>query len=584
MSASSAKISPKPQKDTIYLEADDEITSIIEKIESAEQKVVALVLPKRMTSLQSIVNMRLLKRNADKADKSVVLITSDPSLLPLAGAAKLHVAKNLQSKPEIPDSPDGALESSDKEAELPEGVEDDEEVPSKLDYHRSVGELAAVHAIVDDDETINLADDDENEIGSADAKEDKKSSKSKSSKIKVPNFDKFRLSLGVGGMLLLAGIAFLVLALVVWPRAAITISTESIPVTADFSLKGSDSAKALDMEKKIIPVATKTSEQTATTQVTATGQQNNGEKATGTVSMSAQACAPNLGTPAAVPAGTGVSANGLTFVTQSSVSFSFSSASGSCVNYSGTSSTVVRAQNGGAKYNLSGTSYAVAGRPEISASGSAMTGGTDNITTVVSQADVDNAKSKITSDDTDTYTKKFEDDLSAQGFYILPSTLKVSEPAATANPAVGQPASNTTVTTKITYTVFVVTKDDLSKAIKSELEKQIDPKKQKLSDEDVIKGADISVQSPTSPNDLTININQTAAAIPIIDTESIKKQVGGKKTSEIKSAISPVQGVKSVDVKMSPFWVSKAPKKPNKVTVVVVPIKNTSGSNTSNEP
>lgn len=95
MSALPAKISPKPQKATVYLEADDEITSIIEKVESAGPKVVALVLPKRMTSLQSVVNMRLLKRNADLANKSVVLITSDSSLLPLAGAAKLHTAKKL---------------------------------------------------------------------------------------------------------------------------------------------------------------------------------------------------------------------------------------------------------------------------------------------------------------------------------------------------------------------------------------------------------------------------------------------------------------------------------------------------------
>lgn len=582
MSASSAKISPKPQKETVYLEAEDDITSIIEKVESAEQKVVALVLPKRMTSLQSIVNMRLLKRNADKANKSVVLITSDASLLPLAGAAKLHVAKNLQSKPEIPETPDGAVESSDKEAELPEGLEDGEETPAKLDYHRSVGELAAVHAMTDgDDETIDLADDENDASDDKAVAGEKLSTNSKGKKIKVPNFDKFRMSLGVGGMAIVALIAFLVLALVVWPRAAITISTESIPVTAEFSLHGSDSAKELDMEKKIIPVATKTSEQTATVQVTATGQQNNGEKATGSVTLTN--CTNNATT---VPAGTGISTNGLTYITQKSVSLDSGNFTGGGICKSTGShvgSTNISAQQGGSKYNTSISGASVAGFAGVTASGSA-SGGTDNITTVVSQSDVDSAKSKITSDDTDTFTKKFEDDLAAQGLYVLPSTLKVSEPASTANPAVGQPASNTTVTTKITYTVFAVTKADLSKAISSELEKQIDPKKQKLSDDDVIKGADISVQNPTSPNDLVININQTASAIPIIDTESIKKQVGGKKTSEIKAAISPVQGVKSVDVKMSPFWVSKAPKKPNKVTVVVIPVKKSSGSNTSNEP
>src|SRR4051794_19842462 len=87
----------KPGKDVIYLDVDDEITAIIDKVELAKQKIVALVLPKRATMLQSIVNMRLLKRSAAAAGKSVVLITSEHALMPLAGAAGIHVAKNLQS-------------------------------------------------------------------------------------------------------------------------------------------------------------------------------------------------------------------------------------------------------------------------------------------------------------------------------------------------------------------------------------------------------------------------------------------------------------------------------------------------------
>src|SRR4051794_14355814 len=119
----SAKVPPKaaaskPGKDTIYIDVDDEITSIIDKVDNAKQKVVALVLPKRASSLQSTVNMRLLKRSATSAGKNVVLITSESALLPLAGVAGLHVAKNLQSKPEIPPHPKGDL----PQAEVP--VED----------------------------------------------------------------------------------------------------------------------------------------------------------------------------------------------------------------------------------------------------------------------------------------------------------------------------------------------------------------------------------------------------------------------------------------------------------------------------
>src|SRR5690554_5492853 len=94
------------KKDTIYIGVDDEITAVIDKLQKSDSKIVALVLPKRAAALQSIVNMKLLKRTADEAGKNPVLITSEKGLLPLAGATGLHVAKNLSSKPEIPAAPD----------------------------------------------------------------------------------------------------------------------------------------------------------------------------------------------------------------------------------------------------------------------------------------------------------------------------------------------------------------------------------------------------------------------------------------------------------------------------------------------
>ncbi len=558
-----SNVPPKSQKDTIYLEPDDDITAIVEKVESAENKVVALVLPKRAASLQSIVNMRLLKRNADKAGKSVVLITSEDSLLPLAGAAKIHVAKNLQSKPEVPLAPRGAKETGEKEAEIPEDLAGTaEDVPTTLDYHRSVGALA----VIADEESVELGDVADGE----DADKSKKTKKSRENKIKIPNFDRFRLLLVLGIVGLIALIVVLVMALRVWPSATITIQTESIPVDTKFALTTSDSAKEYNAEKKVIPIATKTSEQTSVQSVTATGQQNNGEKATGSVTMTAQACAPNLSTPSAVPAGTGVSVNGLTFITQSSTGFSFVSASGSCINYEAVSSTQVRAQSGGSKYNIAaGSSFTVAGRGDVEATGSATTGGTDNITTIVSQADLDKAKEKVTTESADTFARKFQADLTKAGEYVLPSTLKVGEAAVTSTPAVGQPGNTVSVTIKIPHTIFTVKKVHLEEAVKKQALSQVNTKKQKLETDDVLTGANIVDQNGPTPNDVIINIDQTLSAIPILDAEAIKKQIAGLKSAGIKSQISKLTGVKTVEVKMRPFYVSKVPTKSSKVTIVV---------------
>src|SRR4051812_13479154 len=108
------------EKDTIYIDIDDEITGIIDKVKGSNGKITALVLPKRAAVFQSIVNMKLLKRAADESGKHLVLITTEAGLLPLAGAAGIHVAKSLTSKPEIPLGPDAEEdneEAVDEEAE-----------------------------------------------------------------------------------------------------------------------------------------------------------------------------------------------------------------------------------------------------------------------------------------------------------------------------------------------------------------------------------------------------------------------------------------------------------------------------------
>src|SRR5665647_1488716 len=101
------------KKDVIYIDVEDDITAIIGKVKASKEKIVALVPPKRIGVLQSAVNLRLVARSAKQSNKQLVLITSNQALIALSAAAKLPVAKNLQSKPEIAEI--SALEIDDGE-------------------------------------------------------------------------------------------------------------------------------------------------------------------------------------------------------------------------------------------------------------------------------------------------------------------------------------------------------------------------------------------------------------------------------------------------------------------------------------
>jgi hypothetical protein len=578
----SAKIPPKPTKDTIYIDVDDEITSIIDKVENSAHKVVALVLPKRAASLQSIVNMKLLKRSADGAGKNIVLITSEAALIPLAGAAGLHVAKNLQSAPEVPDAPAGASAAAaagvglaaahklgaDEEPDEPEAVNDDD-LPDKIDYgSASVGALAAAHED-EHPETIDLDDEDETE----DKPKTKAAKTPKDKKNKVPDFDRFRvmMGLGIGGVVAL--IVFLILAIFVLPKATITIATASEPVSANFTLMASTSTTTADYQKGTIPAKLETTDQTGSQSVQATGQQNNGQKATGTVSMTAQKCSGNpFDLPSGVPAGTGISAGGLSYITQQAAAFHGTGTSGGCYNYSSNGSVDITAQAAGSKYNVSGGTFSVAGRSDVSATGSA-SGGTDSIVTVLSQSDVDGATQKVTGGTSGSdFTKAFEDKLSAQGEYVLTSTMKAGAPVVTASPAVGQPASTANVTVKVTYTVLTVKKSDLSQSIQTQLAGQIDKSKQKLN-ANSLSDANVTVASQSSANSATLAVAIDTTAVPIINEAAVKKIAEGKKTGDVRAVIGGWAGVKAVDINLSPFWVSKVPNKPGKITVIMKEIK-----------
>jgi hypothetical protein len=155
------------QKDTIYIDIDDEITAVIDKVTASKERIVALVLPKRATVFQSIVNMKLLKRSAEDAKKHIVLITSESGLLPLAGAVGLYVASSLQSRPVIPAAPDGMaspIGSNDP-------VEDESDFEPDDAANTPVGQLAGVAAFgaADEVESIELDNDDVTEAAGAGA-------------------------------------------------------------------------------------------------------------------------------------------------------------------------------------------------------------------------------------------------------------------------------------------------------------------------------------------------------------------------------------------------------------------------------
>ncbi len=105
------KIKKVSKKKIIFVELDEEITSLFERIEPLPYKEIYLVVPKRAVLLQSIVNLKILKQKLSDIDKEMAMITKDTAGMKLAHQAEIKIfdhwdieSANKKGKEKDPDA------------------------------------------------------------------------------------------------------------------------------------------------------------------------------------------------------------------------------------------------------------------------------------------------------------------------------------------------------------------------------------------------------------------------------------------------------------------------------------------------
>lgn len=539
-------------KDVIYIDVEDDITAILGKVKDANAKIVALVPPKRIGVLQSTVNLRLLARAATQAKKHLVIITNNPALMALAASAKLPVAKNLQSKPEIAEI--AALSVDDGEdvidgAQLPIGehAKTAGVTPALIPVHN-----AAVDAAINEDVAEELPRRAQPPApGQALAKPRAKNG------IKVPNFSDFRkkLLLIIAGAILLIG--FLVWGIFFAPRATVQITAR----TTDSSVNNAvtlSSDLSTDLAAKTIKTTTQQTKKTASVEFDATGKKEVGEKAKGTVKFSTNNIS-NLGTT--IPAGTALtSTGGKVFTTDESVTITIS-------NYQGANAAVTASDRGASSNGASGS---VSGAPSgISAAIVGSTaGGTDKTITVVTAEDIQKQTEQLKQQNTDAIKKDLASKLGSD-VVVIDQTFKVEQSSPVSTPAVDQEVTAGTkpkLSSEATYSLSGVDKNELNNYLDDNFAKQLEGLKDQRTYDNGIGGVTFTNVNAIDTG-FTANIVATAKIGPKIEDSVIKDTAKGKRYGEIQSSIEAISGVDNVDVKFWPFWVSSAPNDVKRITV-----------------
>jgi hypothetical protein len=544
-------------KDIIYIDVEDDITAIIGKVKGAKEKVVALVPPKRIGVLQSAVNLRLLARAASQSNKHLVLITSNAALSALAAAAKMPVAKNLQSKPEIAEI--SALDIDDGEdiidgAQLPVG-----ELVRTADHSVVSADEAATNLAIEGALRDNAAEESSRALPPAPGRAPVRP-KVKSG-IKVPNFNSFRkrLMLIIGGGVLL--VAFLIWAMFFAAHATVMITARTSDSSANAKVN-LDPTAVTDLSTNTLKSTTKQIKKTVSVEFEATGTKDVGNKASG--SMKLTRTNPSA-TPLSVPAGTQFTSAGLTFVSTESATLTTQLTANGVDP--GTATVAVQAAGIGDEYNLSGRSYqpSVSG---VSATGSDMSGGSHREVQVVTAADVQKAADQLAQENSDAVKKQLASQLGS-GVVVVDQTFKTDQSTPQASPAIDQEVASGAkpkLSSDTTYSLSGVAKSEVSSYLDAYFAKQLEGK----TDQRVYgNGADQTTFTNVAPSSTgyAATLVATAKVGLKIEDAAVKAAAKGKRYGEIQSTIEAIQGVDSVDVKFSPFWVTKAPNDISKISV-----------------
>lgn len=421
----------------IYLEPDEEITSVIDKISAAEAKNVAVVVPKNSTLFQSLVNLKLLSKEAGRLDKKVSIISTDKIGQRLAKQVGIESYASLgtvapQSAPEatsepktvtepvkpadqprtdvLPDgtkvnlySPDTTLGAAGVTEAVAESMPTDELIPSTKISTDKPSEVAEPTKEVPPSATEPIE-----EKTDAPAKPEPNLTTVKLTPVEprepsipveaalppvvgrsMPHFNPRNYEFKIPWRSVVVSLALIIVALgvvyLLLPKAKVTITLPSKAVSQTLTLAAKITA---DDQSTTIAGSLLTSDQSVSKAITATGKKDIGTKAGGTIAV--KNCEDS--DTHSVAAGTKVTASSKTFLTNTAITVPagiFSNGGSTCKSAS--VSVAITADQAGEAYNLSNATFAIAGQPSHITGQGSTTGGQTKQVTVLSQTDIDQA-------------------------------------------------------------------------------------------------------------------------------------------------------------------------------------------------
>jgi len=584
---------------TLYLELDEEITSVIDKLTQIEDDEVILVAPIGAQLLSSLVNFKLLKREADNLGKNIVIVTADELGRQLAVRANLTAKKNIEETgfdngPEIfPNIVLSGVKTLPKEE--PEEKDILDALVEELDldirevsFKEPKTELAAKKMV----DIIGPAKrrsgfsprlflkSKEFGAGKLLKKIIRSPLKTGTETIsKEPTIDlgpvqerarpllkrPYLLFVFIGLSLLMAGlVVYLIL-----PRAEILISPKTETVSFELSVKGSKNISKIDPVLNKIPVQLIRIEKTVERDFKATGEKQLNEKARGIITVYNEYSS----SPQTLVATTRFLAeNGKLFRINKTVVVPGAKVEEGKIAASAID-IEVEADQPGEEYNIGPAKFTIPGlQGTVKYAGfygrskAPMTNGSKELVKVVSAKDLEKAEELLTEEAKTSIQQALQEQ--------MPSDLKLIEGALlekitekSSSPGLEAKAERFVFKVNIVGQALLFNEAHLKDLVNLNLAAEISQDKIPLSQTQQIVWDKPIIDWDKTEVNLNLDIQeQTAWQINIDD---LIENLAGKSEIEVRKYLANQPEIKEAKVAFRPFWVKRVPKEKSKIKITV---------------
>jgi hypothetical protein len=560
---------------SVYINLEDDVSKIITRLKHQSSGQIVLVCPKRCFLFSDGINLRLLKKQADLLGKEIFILTMDEKgqaraleagfelkYLPKASPSKAFSDVKLPSRAPAP----VPAQSQDIEpvlghfAEAAAGIKNIAKkiVPAKILGTGGQPAPLKAPAIKFEEPKVEIRETLYPDV--AEIKQDFYQEPEKTQTRKI-----------ITGFVAVSLVLVLLLVFVILPKATVVVYPKTEPVTRDMEISVSVNAKGLDPAKLVMPAEAVNETATVSDKFQSQGKIQVGNKATGTVKIYNFTKLPiNLKASTTVLTVGGKTYNLVNDVLDlKPTQYSNARTKEVDANSLGDSVDIIAASGGDDSNLPEGTRLEISNqifgsRPLLlyAKTDTEISGGTTRYLSVISQADLDSAKTQLQNEALKQVREKLgsSDSVLADGAYAENNQQFTAD-----NPALTQtPSFTASLQAAISGVSFK--RNDLTNLIFQRIGQTLDTNKtlqQSSPDQTVYKVKSLDINNGL----VVLAVHFEGQAVFNIDLQNIAPQLAGKSQPQVNEILRSKAAIDRVDITLAPSWQKYFPFFSNKIQI-----------------